>query len=98
MTVSGACFRSAVEYGLKRDYIMIAIRQIHEQLASVIEVPIEIRNRRTEVIFLVVDGVTESPIEDPNGCDVTANQYFGCLPDFPQRAAQGEYETRVELP
>ena len=36
-----------------------------EQLASMIEVHVEIRNRRMEVIFLVVDGVTESPNEDP---------------------------------
>ena len=60
---------------------MIAIRQIHEQLASMIEVPVEIRNRRTEVIFLVVDGATESPHEDPDGMDLTADLFFGALPD-----------------
>jgi len=47
-----------------------------------IEVPVENRNRRTEVIFLVVDGVTESPHEDPDGMDLTADQFFGALPDF----------------
>jgi len=51
-----------------------------EQLASMIEVPVEIRNRRTEVIFLVVDGVMESPNEDPDGMDLTADQLFGALP------------------
>ncbi len=56
---------------------MIAIRQIHEQFASMIEVPVEIRNRRTEVIFLVVDGATESPREDPDGLDLTADEFFG---------------------
>ena len=76
---------------------MIAIRQIHEQLASTIEVPVEIRNRRTEVIFLVVDGATESPHEEPDGMDLTADQFFGALPDFPERAPQGEFETRLEL-
>ena len=60
---------------------MIAIRQIHEQLASMIEVPVEIRNRRTEVIFLVVDGATESPHEDPDGMDLTADLFLGALPD-----------------
>jgi len=59
---------------------MIAIRQIHEQLASMIEVPVEIRNRRTEVIFLVVDGATESSNEDPDRLDLTADQFFGALP------------------
>ena len=65
---------------------MIAIRQIHEQLASMIEVPVEIRNRRTEVIFLVVDGATESPSEDPDGLDLTADEFFGALSDFPEPA------------
>ena len=67
---------------------MIAIRQIHEQLASMIEVPVEIRNRRTEVIFLVVDGATESPHEDPDGMDLTADQFFGALPDCRHRSGK----------
>ena len=49
-------------------------------MIEMIEVPVEIRNRRTEVIFLVVDGVTESPNEDPDGMDLTADQFFGALP------------------
>ena len=48
-----------------------------ERLASIIEVPVEIRNRRTEVIFLVVDGAMESPSEDPDGMDLTADEFFG---------------------
>ena len=59
-----------------------------EQLASMIEVPVEIRNRRTEVIFLVVDDVTESPNEDPDGMDLTADQFFGALPDCRHRSRQ----------
>jgi len=27
-----------------------------------------------------VDGVTESPNEDPDGMDLTADQFFGALP------------------
>lgn len=77
---------------------MIAIRQIHEQLASMIEVPVEIRNRRTEVIFLVVDGVTELRHDDPDRMDLTADEFFGALPDLPERAPQGKFETRLELP
>ena len=59
-----------------------------ELLASMIEVPVEIRNRRTEVIFLVVDGVTESLNEDPDGMDLTADQFFGALPDCRHRSRQ----------
>ena len=47
-----------------------------------------IRNRRTEVIFLVVDGVTESPNEDPDGMDLTADQIFDALPDCRPRSRQ----------
>jgi len=50
------------------------------------EVPVEIRNRRTEVIFLVVEGVTESPHEDPDGMDFTADQFYGALPDCRHRS------------
>jgi hypothetical protein len=46
---------------------------IHEQLVSIIEVPVEIRNRRKEVIFLVEDGVTESPNMDLDEMDLTAD-------------------------
>jgi len=59
-----------------------------EQLAIMIEDAVEIRNRRTEVIFLVVDGVTESPHEDPDGMDLTADQFFGALPDCRHRSRQ----------
>lgn len=76
---------------------MIAIRQIHEQLANVIEVPAELRNRRTEVIFLAIDA-PEAPAEvRPEGEEFSADKFFGSLPDFPARAPQGEFETRVEF-
>ena len=74
---------------------MIAIRQIHEQLADVIEVPAELRNRRTEVIFLAIDSA-ESPL-DADGNEFAADQFFGSLPDFPERAPRGKVETRLEL-
>ena len=57
-----------------------------EQLASMIEVPVEIRNRRTEFIFLVVDGVTESSNEDQDDMDLTADQFCGALPDCRHRS------------
>ena len=74
---------------------VIAFRQIHEQLADVIAVPAELRNRRTEVIFLAIDS-PESPL-CADGNEFTADQFFGSLPDFPERAPQGAFETRLEL-
>ena len=76
---------------------MIAIRQIHEHLANVIEVPAELLNRRTEVIFLAIDA-PEAPAEvRPESEECSPDQFFGSLPDFPARAPQGEFETRLEL-
>ena len=60
----------------------------HEQFASLIEVPVEIRNRRTEVIFLVVDDVIESPNDDLDGMDLTADQFAGALTDYRHRSRQ----------
>jgi hypothetical protein len=79
------------------DRNMIAIRQIHEHLANVIEVPAELRNRRTEVIFLAIDS-PDAPAEVlPDGAEISADKFFGSLPEFPERAPQGEFETRLEL-
>lgn len=82
---------------------MIAIRQIHEHLADVIEVPPELRNRKTEVIFLAMDSVPrnsgteepESPAPDNN--NQSAIEFFGSIPDFPERTAQGECDSRLEM-
>lgn len=82
---------------------MIAIRQIHEHLADVIEVPPELRNRKTEVIFLAMDSVPresgteglESPT--PETSNHSALEFFGSIPDFPERTAQGECDSRLEL-
>lgn len=80
---------------------MIAIRQIHEQLADVIQVPEELRNRRTEVIFLAIDAaesVTPSAQGKADTPDFAADLFFGALPGFPERAPQGDFENRLELP
>ncbi len=75
---------------------MVAIRQIHEHLADVIEVPPELRNRKTEVIFLAMDsaprnpGTEEAEIPAPDNNNQSAVEFFGSLPDFPQQVAQGD--------
>ena len=74
---------------------MIAIRQIHQQLADVIPVPAELRNRTTEVIFLSIDGPSADATANDRGNIVhsvsneTPALFFGSLPDFPEREAQG---------
>jgi len=80
---------------------VIAIRQIHEQLADVIQVPEELRNRRTEVIFLAIDGaesVAASVQCQEDTPDIAVDRFFGALPHFPERASQEDFENRLELP
>jgi hypothetical protein len=85
-------------------FSMIAIRQIHEHLAEVIEVPPELRNRKTEVIFLAIEeasvdhsageqGRSDSGVHAPS-----PSVFFGALPDLPAREVQGKVDSRQELP
>jgi hypothetical protein len=82
---------------------MIAIRQIHEHLANVIEVPTELRNKKAEVIFLAMDGIpqdsanAEMRSSASDESNPSAVEFFGSLPDFPERVAQGEFDSRQEL-
>jgi len=52
------------------------------KIVAKIEASVEIRNRRTEVIFLVIDDATESPNDDPHGSNLPDDQFFATLPDF----------------
>lgn len=70
---------------------MIAIRQIHEHLADVIEVPPELRNRKIEVIFLPMDseprdsGTEKLESPAPDNENQSTFKFFGSLPDFPDQ-------------
>jgi len=52
----------------------------------------ELRSRGTlsrfTTHFSVEDGVTESPHEDTDGMDLTADQFFGALPDCHHRSGR----------
>lgn len=69
---------------------MNALRTIYEKIPDNIEVPKEIRNKKAEVIII--------PLEDDN---ITIynniDNLYGCIPDFPERFEQGNYEIREEL-
>jgi hypothetical protein len=79
---------------------MEAVRQIYHRLPATIDVPPELRDRRVEVIIFTIDDNQTIDLEqnlasgvaDPYGA-----QFAGCLPDFPEREPQGEYEIREEL-
>lgn len=68
------------------------IRQIIDDLPEVMTVPPALRHRRVEVIFWPLDEARES--EQPVATtDAGIRDFFGCFQDFPERAAQGEWET-----
>ena len=86
---------------------MKTIRRIYERMPETISVPPELRSRRAEVIILPLDEVSDASELEATGvngqtqsetADPHIARFFGCLPDFPERESQGEYETREELP
>jgi hypothetical protein len=83
---------------------MEAIHQIYEKSPEVITVPAEMRDRRVEVILSPLDEepdlaalAAESGMKPEEIADPHALRFAGCVPDFPPRAPQGEYEVRREL-
>ncbi|MEN3335632.1 MAG: hypothetical protein V7641_4997 [Blastocatellia bacterium] len=85
---------------------MKTVRRIYERMPDTISVPPELRSRRAEVIILPLDEVADADVPESNAAngqaeseiaDPLITQFFGSLPDFPEREAQGEYEIREEL-
>ena len=70
---------------------MLALRQIVEDPGDFIPVPPEVKHKRTEVIFLLVDQPSIS--EDQLLLAALAGSWSGSL----EREPQGEYEQRLEL-
>ena len=76
-------------------------RTIYDVAPAVVEVPPELRQRRVEVIMLVL----EEPSPNGNGIMTDSlgwpvgffEETFGSLPFFPEREPQGEYEVRDAL-
>ena len=77
---------------------METIHQVYEHAPAAMPIPLELRDRPLEITIKPLgapanfDGAPESTLADPH-----IAQFFGCLPDFPEREPQGEYEVRGEL-
>jgi hypothetical protein len=81
---------------------MEAIRQIYEKMPASISIPQEMRDRKAEIIIFPLDLDNEPVIPINNGedsglPDAEILKFAGCLPDFPEREPQGEYEVREEF-
>jgi hypothetical protein len=78
---------------------MEAIRRIYESVPDTIQIPLELRRRRVEVIILPLDeGESATTGPDSAGPDNGIAQFFGSIPDMPDRVVLMDYEQRVELP
>lgn len=61
-----------------------------------LQIPTGIVNADLEVI-VVVEAVASKPSEDLGWPPGFIEKFAGAIPDFPERAPQGEYEIRREL-
>jgi hypothetical protein len=64
---------------------MTQVKSVYQSAPKTIPVPEELQNQNIEVIFQPLNIVEKKrKLED----------FFGSIPDFPERASQGEYEKR----
>ncbi len=69
---------------------MNAIKKIYNELPETINVPEEFIHKKGEIIFIMEDDL--QPMDNK-----TLKDFYGAIPDFPERAAQGDFEKREEL-
>lgn len=73
---------------------MFALRQIVDDPGDFIPVPAEVKHKRTEVIFLVVEPAQTSQTDSEQiSLAALAGSWSGVL----ERAPQGEYEQRLDF-
>jgi len=69
---------------------MNAIKKTYNEIPETINVPKEFIHKKGEIIFIVED--EDLPVKNRSLMD-----FYGSIPDFPERADQGEFEKREEL-
>ena len=65
--------------------MMHAIKTLYDDLPEKITIPKDLIHKKAEVIII---------LEDEVGHKKKLGEFFGSIPDFPARAAQGEYSER----
>ncbi len=69
---------------------MEALKTSYDNIPAMIPVPKEFVHKKGEIIFIVDSKVA------PNR-KKSLKDFFGMIPDFPERSLQGDYEERVRL-
>ncbi len=77
---------------------MNAVRQIYENLPGMLRTPIALKNRRVEVIMLLIDEATVSEKSDVLRNVNPVDEFIGAWEGEPlNRPDQGEFEIRELL-
>jgi len=68
---------------------MNTVKKIYENMPEIINVPKEFIHKKGEVIIIVEDDVPKKTL--------FIKDFYGFIPDFPERASQGTYDERMAL-
>lgn len=69
---------------------MEAIKTSYNNIPAMIPVPKKFVHKKGEIIFIVESKVTPDR-------KMSLKDFFGMIPDFPERSLQGDYEERITL-
>jgi hypothetical protein len=69
---------------------MNAVKKSFNEIPATVSVPKEFIHKKGEIIFIV-----EEDNEFKKGSAL--KDFYGSIPDFPERASQGEHQKREEL-
>lgn len=69
---------------------MNAIKQEFNEIPETISVPKEFIHKKGEIIFIVEDDVEQKRTK-------TLKDFYGAIPDFPERSPQGDFDKRDAL-
>jgi hypothetical protein len=68
---------------------MNAIRTTYEDLPELVKMPKDFVHRKAEIIIIIEDKLRKNK--------KSLREFFGIIPDFPERFSQGGYEERESL-
>lgn len=69
---------------------MEALKTSYNNIPAMIPVPKKFVHKKGEIIFLVDNKIAKDRKK-------SLKDFFGMIPDFPERSLQGDYEERINL-
>ena len=69
---------------------MNAVKQLYNDIPETITIPKEFIHQKGEIIIMMDEPIQPKPKK-------SLKDFFGSIPDFPERSPQGEYEKRENL-